>query len=34
MKYRVFIHQDEDGVFVVEASALPGCISQGACHPA
>jgi len=30
MKYRVLIHQDEDGVFVVEASALPGCISQGA----
>lgn len=29
MKYRVFIEQDEDGVFVVECPALPGCISQG-----
>ncbi len=29
MKYRVIIEQDEDGVFVVEAPALPGCISQG-----
>lgn len=30
MKYRVTIEQDEDGVFVVEVPALPGCISQGA----
>lgn len=29
MKYRVLIDQDEDGFFVVEAPALPGCISQG-----
>lgn len=29
MKYRVLIEQDEDGVFVVEALSLPGCISQG-----
>jgi len=29
MKYRVFIEQDEDGVFVVTCPALPGCISQG-----
>jgi predicted RNase H-like HicB family nuclease len=29
VKYRVFIEQDEDGVFVAEAPALPGCISQG-----
>lgn len=29
MKYRVFIEQDEDGVFVAEVPALPGCISQG-----
>ena len=29
MKYRVIIEQDEDGVFVVEVPALPGCISQG-----
>jgi predicted RNase H-like HicB family nuclease len=30
MKYRVLISQDEDGVFVAEAPALPGCVSQGA----
>jgi len=29
MKYRVLIEQDEDGMFVVEVPALPGCISQG-----
>jgi predicted RNase H-like HicB family nuclease len=29
MKYRVIIAQDEDGVFVAEVPALPGCISQG-----
>jgi len=29
MKYRVLIEQDEDGMFVAEAPALPGCISQG-----
>lgn len=29
MKYRVLIDQDEDGVFVAEVPALPGCISQG-----
>ncbi len=29
MKYRVLIKQDEDGIFVAEVSALPGCISQG-----
>ena len=29
MKYRVILEQDEDGVFVAEAPALPGCISQG-----
>lgn len=29
MRYRVFIQQDEDGVFVAECPALPGCISQG-----
>jgi len=30
LKYRVIIEQDEDGVFVAEVPALPGCISQGA----
>ncbi len=29
MKYRVLIEQDEDGVFVADVPALPGCISQG-----
>ena len=29
MKYRVTIEQDEDGMFVVEAPSLPGCVSQG-----
>jgi predicted RNase H-like HicB family nuclease len=29
MKHRVLIEQDEDGVFVAEVPALPGCISQG-----
>jgi len=28
MKYRVLIEQDEDGVYVAEVPALPGCISQ------
>jgi predicted RNase H-like HicB family nuclease len=29
MRYRVLIEQDEDGYFVAEVPALPGCISQG-----
>lgn len=29
MRYRVVIEQDEDGVFVAEVPALPGCISDG-----
>ncbi|MFH0343140.1 MAG: type II toxin-antitoxin system HicB family antitoxin [Chromatiales bacterium] len=29
MKYGVLIEQDEDGVFVADVPALPGCISQG-----
>ncbi len=29
MKYRVIVEQDEDGVFVAEVPALPGCITQG-----
>ena len=29
MKWRTTIEQDEDGVFVAECPALPGCISQG-----
>ncbi len=30
MKYSVIIEQDEDGIFVAELPALPGCISQAA----
>ncbi len=30
MRYRVVIEVDEDGMFVVECPALPGCVSQGA----
>jgi len=29
MKYRVLLQPDEDGHFVAEVPALPGCISQG-----
>ena len=29
MKYRIYIEQDEDGMFVVTCPALPGCVSQG-----
>ncbi|MBA2244574.1 MAG: type II toxin-antitoxin system HicB family antitoxin [Gemmatimonadetes bacterium] len=29
MKYRVWIEQDEDGMFVADVPSLPGCISQG-----
>ena len=29
MRFRVLIEQDEDGHFVAEVPALPGCISQG-----
>lgn len=30
MKFRILIDKDEDGMFVAEVPALPGCISQGA----
>jgi antitoxin HicB len=29
VKFRVTISPDEDGVFVAECPALPGCVSQG-----
>lgn len=29
MKYRVIIEQDENGIFVANVPALPGCLSQG-----
>lgn len=30
MKLVVTIDRDEDGVYVVECPAIPGCVSQGA----
>ncbi|MCH7563473.1 MAG: type II toxin-antitoxin system HicB family antitoxin [Gemmatimonadetes bacterium] len=33
MKYRVLIEQDEDGVFVAQVPALPGCVTQGTTRP-
>ncbi len=29
MKYRILIEQDEDGIFAVKCTSLPGCVSQG-----
>ena len=29
MRFIVTIERDEDGVFVVECPAIPGCVSQG-----
>jgi len=29
VKFRVLIDQDEDGIFVAQVPALPGCITQG-----
>ncbi len=29
MKFRVLVEQDEDGVFIAEVPALPGCLSDG-----
>jgi len=29
MKFRVHVEQDEDGIFVAEVPALPGCLSDG-----
>jgi len=29
MKYRTIIEQDEDGCYIVQCPALPGCISEG-----
>ena len=30
MKFVVSIYPDEDGVYVAECPAIPGCVSQGA----
>ena len=32
MKLHVRIEQDEDGYYVAEVPALPGCLSQGKTH--
>ncbi len=29
MKFNVTVNQDEDGIWVVECPAIPGCVSQG-----
>jgi predicted RNase H-like HicB family nuclease len=29
MKFIVTVEKDEDGVFVAECPAIPGCVSQG-----
>lgn len=29
MKFLVTIFQDEDGVYIAECPAIPGCVSQG-----
>lgn len=29
MKFNVTIDRDEDGIWVVECPAIPGCVSQG-----
>jgi predicted RNase H-like HicB family nuclease len=29
MKLLITIYQDEDGVFIAECPAIPGCVSQG-----
>ena len=30
MKFTVTVDRDEDGVWIVECPAIPGCVSQGA----
>jgi predicted RNase H-like HicB family nuclease len=30
MTLRIMFHRDEDGVYIAECPALPGCVSQGA----
>ena len=29
MKFLITIYQDEDGMFIAECPAIPGCVSQG-----
>ena len=28
-RYRVFIHRDEDGIYIAECPALQGCVTDG-----
>jgi predicted RNase H-like HicB family nuclease len=30
MKFQVTVDRDEDGVWIVECPAIPGCVSEGA----
>ncbi len=30
MKLLITLYQDEDGVYIAECPAIPGCVSQGA----
>ena len=30
MKFVITISQDEDGIYIAECPAIPGCVSQGA----
>jgi predicted RNase H-like HicB family nuclease len=30
MKFTITISQDEDGMYIAECPAIPGCVSQGA----
>jgi predicted RNase H-like HicB family nuclease len=29
MKFNIAIYQDDDGVYIAECPAIPGCVSQG-----
>lgn len=29
MKFRVYVEQDEDGIFIAQVPTLPGCVSEG-----
>jgi predicted RNase H-like HicB family nuclease len=29
MKFQITIDRDEDGIWIVECPAIPGCVSQG-----
>jgi predicted RNase H-like HicB family nuclease len=33
MKFQVTVNRDEDGIWIAECPAIPGCISQGDTKP-